>query len=179
MLQGAAGMPASLLLQGAVLLSSGFSLFETTAIPVASHCPVMFCLAPRLVVAACYRELGEKMKLLWTKHLQMNTVHVSDVVRASWHVATLDSQPSGTIYNLADKAETSKDRIASLCHGKVSSHFAAQGLITELVSSIFHIESGYFGTILSNLAKVSGWAAGTPLNNGHTLTPAVCREVVL
>lgn len=31
---------------------------------------------------------------------------------------------------------------------------AAQGLITEIVSSIFQIESGYFGTILSNLAKV-------------------------
>lgn len=33
-------------------------------------------------------------------------------------------------------------------------HTTAQGLITELVSSVFQIESGYFGTVLSNLAKV-------------------------
>ena len=64
--------------------------------------------APRLVIAACYRELGEKMKLLWTKDLQMNTVHVSDVARGAWHVATAASLSSGSVYNLADKASSSE-----------------------------------------------------------------------
>ncbi len=47
------------------------------------------------------------MKLLWTKDLHMNTIHVSDVVRVAWHVANL-SERSGTIYNLADKGTSSE-----------------------------------------------------------------------
>ena len=46
------------------------------------------------------------MKLLWTKDLKMNTVHVRDVVRALWHLK--DAGPPGEIYNLVDKGETSK-----------------------------------------------------------------------
>lgn len=53
-----------------------------------------------------YKQLGEKMKLLWTKDLKMNTVHVRDVVRALWHLK--DAGPPGEIYNLVDKGETSK-----------------------------------------------------------------------
>ena len=33
--------------------------------------------------------------------------------------------------------------------------FVAQGIISELVGSLFRIEHDYFGTMLSNLAKVS------------------------
>ena len=69
-----------------------------------------FCLmlpvAPRLIIAACYKQLGEKMKLLWTKDLKMNTVHVQDVVRALWHLR--DAGPSCEVYNLVDKGETSE-----------------------------------------------------------------------
>ena len=65
------------------------------------------CLVPRLVTAACYRELVEPMKLLWSKDLLMNTVHVEDVAMAAWYVACL-TEPSGEIYNLADKANTSE-----------------------------------------------------------------------
>ena len=63
------------------------------------------CTAPRLITAACYKQLGEKMKLLWSKDLRMNTVHVRDVVRALWHLR--DAGPPGEVYNLADKGETS------------------------------------------------------------------------
>ena len=76
---------------------AGYTLYITLFVCVS---------APRLVTAACYRELGEKMKLLWTKELRMNTVHVSDVVKAAWHVARLDGG-RGEVYNLADKADTS------------------------------------------------------------------------
>ena len=64
-----------------------------------------FCAAPRLITAACYKQLGEKMKLLWSKDLKMNTVHVCDVVRALWHLR--DAGAPGQVYNLADKGETS------------------------------------------------------------------------
>lgn len=67
---------------------------------------VLYVAAPRLVIAACYRQLNEKMKLLWTKDLRMSTVHVSDVVRAAWHVAD-SAANTDTVYNLADKADTS------------------------------------------------------------------------
>ncbi len=54
------------------------------------------------------------MKLLWTKDLKINTVHVSDVVRALWAV-TASKEEGGLrkapwanieIYNLADKGDT-------------------------------------------------------------------------
>jgi nucleoside-diphosphate-sugar epimerase len=47
------------------------------------------------------------MKLLWTKDLKMNTVHVRDVVRALWHLK--DAGPPGEVYNLVDKGETSEE----------------------------------------------------------------------
>lgn len=116
-------------------------------------------ITPRLVIAACYRELGEKMKLLWSKDLQMSTVHVCDVARASWHAAADSSLKSGSVYNLADKAMTT------------------QGLITDLVSSMFKIQSGYFGSILSNLAKLHMSGATEESNEKH-LSPwsAACAR---
>ena len=68
----------------------------------------LFILAPRLVIGAVYKQLGEKMKLLWTKDLKMNTVHVRDVVRALWHLR--DAGPPNQVYNLGDKGETSKKK---------------------------------------------------------------------
>ena len=48
------------------------------------------------------------MKLLWTKDLHMNTVHVGDVVRAMWHVASLRELENGAVFNLADKGNSSE-----------------------------------------------------------------------
>ena len=45
------------------------------------------------------------MEFLWDKDLKVNTVHVSDVVRAIWHVAN-NSDCKGKVYNLADKNNT-------------------------------------------------------------------------
>ena len=84
-----------------------FYALATTGYELHTHCLSLYaCLAPRLVTAACYRELNETMKLLWSKDLHMNTVHVIDVVKAAWHVAELPD-PSGTVYNLADKGGSS------------------------------------------------------------------------
>lgn len=67
-------------------------------------------LTPRLIVGAVYAHLKEKMKLLWTKDLRMNTVHVVDVCRATWHLC--DHGDIGSVYNLADKGDTSEFFVA-------------------------------------------------------------------
>ncbi|RKO95805.1 NAD(P)-binding protein, partial [Caulochytrium protostelioides] len=41
-------------------------------------------ITPRLIVAAVYKQLQEDMKMLWTKDIRINTVHVTDVARALW-----------------------------------------------------------------------------------------------
>lgn len=54
------------------------------------------------------------MKLLWTKDLKLNTVHVRDVAKAIWWVSALISEKGGRpaprtgleVYNLADKNAT-------------------------------------------------------------------------
>jgi len=65
----------------------------------------IFGITPRIVCAATYTKTGEKMEFLWDKDLKVNTVHVSDVVRAIWHVAN-NSDCKGKVYNLADKNNT-------------------------------------------------------------------------
>ena len=61
--------------------------------------------APRLICGAVYKHLDEKMKFLWGADLRLNTVHVNDVCKALWHVAT--RCPVGSVFNLADKGDTS------------------------------------------------------------------------
>lgn len=92
-------------------------------------------LTPRLIIGAVYKELGESMQLLWTKDLKMSTVHVSDVCRAVWHLT--NHGDSGDVFNLADKGNTT------------------QGTISNFVSEIFGIRHSYFGTVMSNLARLN------------------------
>ena len=77
----------------------------------------------------------------------MNTVHVIDVCRALWHLQKAGQ--SGEVYNLADKGDTT------------------QGIIAQLVSDLFQIEHGYFGTILSNVAKLHMTSATEESNEKH------------
>jgi nucleoside-diphosphate-sugar epimerase len=71
-------------------------------------------ITPRLIIGAVYRQLKEKMELLWTKDLKINTVHVEDAVRALWYIAATKEEKggrtgpvkAGEIYNLCDKGET-------------------------------------------------------------------------
>ena len=92
-------------------------------------------LTPRLIIGAVYKQLGEKMKLLWSKDLRMNTVHVDDVCRGLWHLTTKGN--NGEIYNLVDSGETT------------------QGIISELVCELLGIEHDYHGTIISNFARLN------------------------
>ncbi|CAK4074816.1 unnamed protein product [Aphanomyces euteiches] len=91
-------------------------------------------LMPRLVCAAAYVQLQEKMKLLWDAEMRLNTVHVFDVCKALWHVALHGKVHD--VFNLADKSDTS------------------QGIINDMVTALFNIKTGFHGVLVSNLAKL-------------------------
>lgn len=61
-----------------------------------------------------YKQLQEEMQLLWSESLRLNTVHVEDVSRATWHVANwfVENGKVGSgetfVFNLADKGDTSE-----------------------------------------------------------------------
>lgn len=93
-------------------------------------------LTPRVLCAAAYKELGEKMKFLWDARLRLHTVHVADVCTALWHVAHL-RRPE-PVYNLADRSDSS------------------QGSINEALEAIFGISTGFAGTVVSSGAKAMG-----------------------
>ena len=98
---------------------------------------------PRLIIAAVYRELKEEMRFLWNKDLRINTVHVTDVARAlvalaEAAVADNDQKkiPHGAIFNLSDQGDTDQE------------------MVNVILRKIFDIQTGYQGTIISNLARV-------------------------
>jgi len=104
-------------------------------------------LSPRLICGAVYRHLDEKMKFLWSADLKLTTVHVHDVCKALWHVAT--RCPAGELYNLADKSDST------------------QGSINKHLESIFHIKTGFLGGMVSNMARVSMKMMTEEINDKH------------
>jgi len=104
-------------------------------------------ISPRLICGAVYKHLGEKMKFLWASDLRMNTVHVHDVCRALWHIAT--KCPKGETYNLADKNNST------------------QGSINDHLEKIFGIKTGFHGGIVSNVASLSLKSVTEEVNDKH------------
>jgi nucleoside-diphosphate-sugar epimerase len=104
-------------------------------------------LSPRLICGAVYKHLGEKMKFLWSADLKMNTVHVNDVCKALWHVAT--KCPVGEIYNLADKSDTT------------------QGKVNSLLEKIFGIQTGFQGGMISKVASLNLKSVTEEVNDKH------------
>ncbi|KAI8644860.1 hypothetical protein BD408DRAFT_474713 [Parasitella parasitica] len=100
-------------------------------------------LTPRLIIGRIYKYLDEEMKLLWSKDLKLNTVHVNDVSRACWHLAqwytdnSIGSSGQVPIFNLADKQGTD------------------QQTINERLELIFNIKTGYHGNVVSSFAKLN------------------------
>jgi len=101
-----------------------------------------------LCMACVYKSLGEDMKWLWTKDLRVNTVHVSDLVRAlfdiadwysvkgkpNWDPASMGKVP---IFNIVDEGQTS------------------QGTIADMVAQIFGIKTGFQGQLVSTFARLN------------------------
>lgn len=104
-------------------------------------------LSPRLVNGVVYKFLGEKLKFLWGKELGLACVHVDDVCGAIW--ASCAKAESGAVFNLADKSKLT------------------QGTLNKMLEEIFGIEAGYFGTIISNLAKTQLSNVSDEANDKH------------
>jgi len=114
-------------------------------------------ITPRMVLGAVYKSLNEKMKMLWSADLVMNTVHVLDLVRGLWHLTQHGKR--GEVYHMVDKGSTT------------------QGKVTSLISDIFKISHGYAGYILSNLANKDLQGFVEDCNDKHMVPWAtVCRD---
>ena len=106
-------------------------------------------LMPRIVTAAAYKQLGETMKFLWGSSMKINTVHVTDVVRALWHCATSSAVTAGSTFNVVDKGDTD------------------QGKISAILGKVFGIKTGFHGKIVSNLARMRLGDAVDQANEKH------------
>jgi len=103
--------------------------------------------SPRIITAAVYRHLAEKMKLLWSGDLRINSVHVHDVVKAVVHLC--QNGTPGTVYNLADKSDLTQEKL------------------NGFLEQIFGIKTGFLGGVISNLAKVNLKGATEQVNEKH------------
>jgi len=106
---------------------------------------------PRLVIGAIYKESGEKMELLWSGSLKLNTVHVNDVCRAIWHLTNHGNNRA--IYNLCDKNETD------------------QGKVNALLEEVYGIKTAFLGKAKSSVAKALGMKQLTDYVNDKHLKP--------
>jgi len=115
-------------------------------------------LTPRLITAAVYKSLGEKMEFLWDKDLNCNSVHVRDVASAIWHL-TQNGKP-GSTYNLADESNTS------------------QGSICPILESMFGIKTGFMGAMKSKMATSLAMKVVAETANDKHLKPwsDLCKE---
>ncbi|PRP88665.1 NAD-dependent epimerase/dehydratase family protein [Planoprotostelium fungivorum] len=115
-------------------------------------------ITPRLIIAAVYKNLGEKMEFLWDKELKINTVHITDVVAALWHLS--QKGQVGQTYNLADTNETD------------------QGSVNKLLEVIFGIKTDFMGNIKSKLATAVAMKTVADTANSNHLGPwsTLCKE---
>lgn len=104
-------------------------------------------ISPRIICAAVYKQLAERMEFLWSGDQKLNTVHVRDVARALWHLA--NHGVAGEVYNLADKSESDQESI------------------NTFLQAIFGIECKFAGSIKSNLAKLNLESVVEDVNEKH------------
>lgn len=114
-------------------------------------------LMPILILMALYKRLKEKLKLLWTPDIHMETIHVDDVVSACLHA--LQIEKSGGIYELADKSHST------------------QGTIVAAASSVFGVPYKFLGKVENMLAKSFFEDIVEEINSKHMLPwSKACEE---
>lgn len=104
-------------------------------------------LLPRIICAATYTVTKGKMDLLWSADMKINTVHVRDVAKAT--ILLCEKGKVGSTYNLCDKNDTT------------------QGKFNSILEDIYGIKTGYFGSLLSNLASLNMELAAKTANDNH------------
>lgn len=151
---GEAGKVAPWTQQAEFSLRSEVALSAIRGLPLVILRPALIygpgdvnALMPRAVCAATYIKMKAKMEFLWESELRMNTVHVFDVARAIYVAARKGE--AGTTWNLADKGETD------------------QGTVSRYLGSIFGIEVGFYGSMMSNLAKLKMDTVVEQANDTH------------
>ena len=87
------------------------------------------------------------MKWLWGKDLRINTVHISDVCTAAWSLAAWVSFSS----NLPTPTTTAADRAFNI----VDNGDLTQQDLADQFHDIFHIETGFQGSLISQFAKLN------------------------
>jgi len=108
-------------------------------------------LMPRIITAAVYKSLNERMEFLWDKDLKYNTVHVRDVCRALFHLA--EHVPAGATFNLADSSDTS------------------QGTLCGILEKLFGIQTSFMGTLKSKVATSVAMSTVAEFANDKHLKP--------
>lgn len=88
------------------------------------------------------------MKLLWTKDIKLNTIHVEDVASAIYHLTTKPNSENGT-FNLVDNSKST------------------QGSITDILCKIFGIKCEYLGQILSKMTQLDVAGVVKEINEEH------------
>ena len=92
-----------------------------------------------------YESQGKEMKWLWGKDLRVNTVHVSDVCSAAWSAAQWCAE------NPTSNSTSAADRAFNI----VDAGDTSQGTLATLFSSIFNLQTGFQGTLISSFAKLN------------------------
>jgi nucleoside-diphosphate-sugar epimerase len=77
----------------------------------------------------------------------MHTVHVQDAAAAIWHLCC--AAENGDVFNLVDDNDTS------------------QGTFNAVLESLFAIRTGFYGSIMSNLAQLKLEELVEEANDGH------------
>jgi nucleoside-diphosphate-sugar epimerase len=108
-------------------------------------------ITPRLIMGAVYQKLDKKMECLWDKGLRLNTVHVRDVAKAIFLIAT--KAPEKEIYNLADSSDTD------------------QGSVNAFIATLFGIKTDFMGAIQSSLATSLAMKTVADVANDKHLKP--------
>jgi hypothetical protein len=88
------------------------------------------------------------MEFLWGEDLRMHTIHAQDAAAAIWHLCCV-AEGHGEVYNAVDENDTS------------------QGKFNKLLESMFDIETGFYGSIMSSLAQLKLEELVEEANDGH------------
>ncbi|KAL1452633.1 hypothetical protein WDU94_006846, partial [Cyamophila willieti] len=108
-------------------------------------------IAPRLVMCSIYKHLDQKLQLFGSKSLSLNTVHVTDLSRAIWHILTLLPPPDiyQQIYHIVDSNQTTQQHIM------------------DILCELFDIQHDYVGSLTSSLAQLDLKGLTEDINDKH------------
>lgn len=99
-------------------------------------------------MARVYQYLEEEMKWLWTKDLRVNTVHITDVVRALFDIADWYAAKGKANWDEKTMGKTPIFNVVD--HGKT-----CQGTMAEIIGQLFGIKTGFQGQIISTFARLN------------------------